>query len=41
MVLIEHSNHGKILDIETPKGRFNAEIVEKPFYDPNKKIANT
>ena len=38
MISIEHSSQGNILDIETPKGNFKAEIVEKPFYDPNKKI---
>ena len=41
MISIEHSKLGNLLDIETAKGKFKAEIVEKPFYDPNKKITKT
>ena len=38
MISIEHSNQGNLINIETSKGNFIAKIVEKPFYDPNKKI---
>ena len=41
MISIEHSNQGSLLDIETSKGNFKAEIVEKPFYDLNKKITKS
>tara|TARA_B110000116_G_scaffold110360_1_gene95674 strand:- start:1730 stop:2872 length:1143 start_codon:yes stop_codon:yes gene_type:complete len=41
MISIEHSNQGNLIDIETSKGNFKAEIVEKPFYDPHKKITKT
>ena len=39
MVLIDHSQIGNNLNIETSFGIFSAEIVNKPFFDPNKKIA--
>ena len=41
MILIEHSALGNMLEVETSIGYFEAEIVEKPFYDPNKKITKT
>ena len=41
MILLEYSNMGGIIDIKTSKGKFKAEIVEKPFYDPKKKITKT
>ena len=41
MILIEYSNIGSIIEVETSKNKFKAEIVEKPFYDPNKKITKT
>ena len=40
MILIRYSNQGNLLDVETPNGNFKAEIIEKPFYDPNKKISS-
>ena len=41
MILIEYSNIGSIIEVETSKNKFKAEIVEKPFYDPNKKRTKT
>ena len=40
MVNIENSEIGTDLEVETNKGKFTAKIVEKPFYDPKKKIAS-
>ena len=40
MVNIENSEIGTDLEVETNKGKFSAKIVEKPFYDPKKKIAS-
>jgi aminomethyltransferase len=40
MVNIKNSEIGTDLDVETNKGKFTAKIVEKPFYDPKKKIAS-
>ncbi len=39
MVNIKNSEIGTDLEVETNKGKFTAKIVEKPFYDPKKKIA--
>jgi glycine cleavage system aminomethyltransferase T len=41
MVSVEYSNHGNLLEIQISKEKFQAEIVEKPFYDPHKKITKT
>ena len=40
MVNINNSEIGTDLEVETNKGKFTAKIVEKPFYDPKKKIAS-
>ena len=40
MVNIKNSQIGTDLEVETNKGIFTAKIVEKPFYDPKKKIAS-
>ena len=41
MVSIEQSELGNKFQVITNDGKFNCIIVEKPFYDPKKKIANT
>ena len=41
MIEISHSELGNQLDIETHEGKYSATIVEKPFYDPKKKIASS
>ena len=41
MVLIEQSEIGNKLEVITNEGSFNSTIIEKPFYDPKKKIANS
>ena len=41
MVSIEQSELGNNFQVITNGGKFNCIIVEKPFYDPKKKIANT
>ena len=41
MVEVNHSELGNQLDIETQEGKYSATIVEKPFYDPKKKIASS
>ena len=41
MISMEHSNQGKILNIEISKNIFKAIIVKKPFYDPNKKLTKS
>jgi len=38
MINIENSKIGNILEVNTNKGSFEAIIVEKPFFDPKKKI---
>ena len=40
MVNIENSEIGTSLEVETNSGKFEAIVVEKPFYDPKKKIAS-
>ena len=40
MVSIENSEIGNNLEVETNNGKFKAIVVEKPFYDPKKKIAS-
>ena len=41
MIEVNHSELDNKLDIETHEGKYSATIVEKPFYDPKKKIAST
>ena len=41
MIKINYSDIGNQLEDETNKGKYLAKIVEKPFYDPKKKIANS
>ena len=41
MVSIEHSEIGNKFQATTNEGTFNCVIVEKPFYDPKKKIASS
>ena len=41
MVSIEHSEIGNKFQVTTNEGAFNCVIVEKPFYDPKKKIASS
>ena len=40
MVNIKNSEIGNNLEVETNNGKFKAIVVEKPFYDPKKKIAS-
>ncbi len=40
MINIENSKIGTILEVNTNKGKFKAVVVEKPFFDPKKKIAS-
>ena len=40
MVNIENSEIGTSLAVETNNGKYEAIVVEKPFYDPKKKIAS-
>ncbi|WP_297541585.1 glycine cleavage T C-terminal barrel domain-containing protein [Roseovarius sp.] len=39
MVAAEHANIGAKVEVVTGKGPVRAVMVERPFYDPNKKIA--
>ena len=39
MVSIEKSEIGNTLYVENSNSNIKAKIVEKPFYDPKKKIA--
>jgi glycine cleavage system aminomethyltransferase T len=41
MIEINYSELGNQLDVTTHEGKYSATIVEKPFYDPKKKIANS
>ena len=41
MIEINYSELGNQLDVQTYEGKYSATIVEKPFYDPKKKIAST
>jgi len=41
MIEIKHAELGNQLDVQTHQGKYSATIVEKPFYDPKKKIANS
>ena len=41
MIAIKYSNIGGKFKVRTNDGEFNCTIVEKPFYDPKKKIASS
>ncbi len=41
MIGINYSELGNQLDVQTHEGKYTATIVEKPFYDPKKKIASS
>ena len=41
MVSIKYSEIGTKLEVETNENKFEAVVVEKPFYDPKKKIASS
>ena len=38
MISIEYSNLGELFEVETLQGIYPAEVIEKPFFDPNKKL---
>jgi aminomethyltransferase len=39
MVSIEHADIGAEVEVATALGQMQATVVERPFYDPKKKIA--
>ena len=41
MVSIDNSELGTILDVEISSKKNKATVVEKPFYDPKKKLASS
>ena len=41
MIDINFSEVGANLEVNTHEGSYNSTIVEKPFYDPKKKIASS
>ena len=41
MISIEHSEIGNEFKVTTNKDTFCCTVVEKPFYDPKKKIASS
>ena len=41
MVSLANSNIGTVLDVERDSNKIKTTIVEKPFYDPKKKLANS
>jgi len=41
IISIEQSKIGNIFQVNTNEGMFNCVVVEKPFYDPKKKIASS
>ena len=41
MVMVEQSEIGNKFQVITNEGPFNSTVVEKPFYDPKKKIASS
>jgi glycine cleavage system aminomethyltransferase T len=41
MINIEYSEIGKVLDVKIGDKNFKSIVVEKPFYDPKKKIASS
>ena len=40
MISIQQADIGNILDVEKSFSTVKATVVNKPFYDPKKKIAN-
>ena len=41
MVSVESSKLGTIFDLQLPSKKVKATVVEKPFFDPKKKLALT
>jgi aminomethyltransferase len=41
MISVEHSETGNEFKVTNNEGMFDCVVVEKPFYDPKKKIANS
>ena len=41
MIQVNFSEIGNELEVATHEGKNSSQIVEKPFYDPKKKIANS
>jgi aminomethyltransferase len=41
MIAIKYSDRGGEFKVKTNDDEFNCTIVEKPFYDPKKKIASS
>ena len=41
MLAVEQSEIGNKFEVKTNEGNFNCVVVEKPFYDPKKKIASS
>ena len=41
MVEIQQSEIGNKIEVNSNEGKFNCTVVEKPFYDPKKKIASS
>ena len=41
MIEIDHTEINTLFEIEILNNLYNARVVEKPFYDPNKKITST
>jgi aminomethyltransferase len=41
MISVEHSEIGNEFKVTNNEGMFDCVVVEKPFYDPKKKIANS
>ncbi|MDB4598205.1 glycine cleavage system protein T [Candidatus Pseudothioglobus singularis] len=38
---LKYSAIGNVAEVKTPEGVYSIEVVEKPFYDPKKKIVST
>jgi glycine cleavage system aminomethyltransferase T len=38
MLPIEHAELGRTLEVETPKGKVGATVVQTPHWDPTKEI---
>ncbi len=41
IVEIQQSEIGNKIEVNSNEGKFNCTVVEKPFYDPKKKIASS
>ena len=41
MISVEHSEIGNKFKVTTNDGTFGCIVVEKPFYDPKKKITSS